>query len=85
MEILLTTREVCELLRISRVRLWYHVRAGNIPQPVRISPTAHPRWRKSDIMALIERDAKQKAPAAETGAAHGYVERFEEYSDAKLR
>lgn len=67
MEVLLTTREVCELLRISRTRVWYYVKRGFL-HPVRIAPNAHPRWRKSDIDALIAAASNKNASAADIHA-----------------
>jgi len=67
MEVLLTSREVCQLLRISRSRLWHYAKHGYL-QPVRVGPNSHPRWRKSDIDALIAAASNKNASAADIHA-----------------
>lgn len=45
---LLTLREVCSMLHVTRVSIWSWRRAGKFPNPVMLSPTC-PRWRQTDI------------------------------------
>ena len=65
---LLTTREVCRQLNISRATLDRHVRKGAIPAPVKIGRGPNPmlRWRASDVHAIIH-GANTAAP--DTAAA----------------
>ena len=45
---LLTVKEVCATLKLSRARVYAHVAAGRIPKPIHIAPRC-PRWR-SDVI-----------------------------------
>lgn len=47
---LLTAREAAAYRRQGLSTFWRDVRAGTVPQPVRITPKA-PRWRLSDLRA----------------------------------
>ena len=55
---LLTAREVCRLLRISRATLDRHVQRGSLPAPIRIGRgnSAMRRWRDADMQAFINGD-----------------------------
>ena len=52
---LLTSREVCRLLSVSRATLDRHVRKGALPAPIKIGRGPNPmlRWRASDVHAII--------------------------------
>ncbi len=54
---LLTTREVTELLSISRSTLYRGVKNGSYPRPVPMG-TRSIRWRSVDIQAVTERGIK---------------------------
>ena len=54
---LLTVKEVCALLKLSRARVYAHVAGGRIPKPIHIAPRC-PRWRRDVIERWIaEREA----------------------------
>ena len=57
---LLNVKETCKRLRVSRSTLYKRVRAGNIPAPVYVTPTA-PRWREDEIDAYIEKISESRA------------------------
>lgn len=48
---LLSPKEVCSALGISRSTLDRHVKAGSLPEPVRFGSTV--RWRHNDILQVI--------------------------------
>ena len=50
---LLTVREVCALLRISRTSLYDWLAAGRFPKPIHLQPNV-PRWREDDVRAWID-------------------------------
>lgn len=52
-EPLLTTREVVELTRLSRVTIHRKRRSGDFPQPLLVSSNRI-RWRASDIRGWID-------------------------------
>ena len=56
---LLTVKDVCKLLRLSRARVYAHVNAGRIPRPIHIAPRC-PRWRR----AALERWLAERERAA---------------------
>ena len=56
--ILLTVREVCELLRISRTSIHRMVKAGTFPPPVHVGRS--PRWRR-DVVEDWSRPAPKAA------------------------
>ena len=58
---LLTDRQVAEIMSCGRSTIWRWAAEGTIPQPLKIGGVS--RWRKSSIMALIE-----KAEAAAVAA-----------------
>ena len=45
---LLTVKEVCAALKLSRARVYAHVNAGRIPRPIYLAPRC-PRWRREAI------------------------------------
>ena len=55
---LLTSRDVCRLLSISRTTLDRHVRRGFLPRPIRIGrgKSAIRRWRAAEIHAFMNDD-----------------------------
>ena len=53
---LLTVRQVCELLSISRTTLYAGVRSGSIPKPIYVTPDA-PRWREDALRAWLDERA----------------------------
>ena len=56
---LLTVKDVCKLLRLSRTRLYAHIAAGRLPKPLYLAPRT-PRWRR----AAIERWLAERERAA---------------------
>ena len=50
---LLTWRQVCDELGIAKTTLYRRVKAGDIPEPVRLGPRTA-RWRADQIDAYIE-------------------------------
>ena len=50
---LLTVREVCALLQISRTSLYDWLAAGRFPKPIHLKQNV-PRWRESDVLAWLE-------------------------------
>ena len=59
-EEMLTTEEVCRLMKFSKITLWRHVRAGKFPQPVRAGRQIL-RWRESSIEAYLEAQGNMAA------------------------
>ena len=57
---LLNVREVCSRLGVCRSTLYKRIRAGKIPKPVHVTPTA-PRWREDELEAYIERLSESRA------------------------
>ena len=56
---LLTVKQLCGLLKLSRARVYAHVSSGRIPKPIHIAPRC-PRWRRDVIeewLAEREREA----------------------------
>ena len=49
---LLTVKDVCGILKLSRSRLYAHVESGRIPKPLYIAPKV-PRWRRDAIERWI--------------------------------
>ena len=58
---LLTVRDMCDLLRMSRVQLYRRINAGTIPPPMHLGPKT-PRWRRAAIEAWF--DAAEREAAA---------------------
>ena len=52
--VLLTDREVAELLRIGRSSVWRAVAEGSLPAPVQLSGVKGKRWRLREIRAYVE-------------------------------
>lgn len=52
MKDILTTKQLCELLGVSKTTLWRYVKKGKLPQPKKLSSHVH-LWQKSEICALI--------------------------------
>jgi excisionase family DNA binding protein len=67
---LLTVREVCQLLRISRGGLYGLVRQGIVPRPIKLGRVL--RWRTSDIEKALDALAAKQAP--HKGEANGSTE-----------
>ena len=60
---LLTIREVAQMFRVNVSTIYRLVREGEIPAPIRISPTST-RWRADEIKAwLDERPRSVDIPA----------------------
>jgi predicted DNA-binding transcriptional regulator AlpA len=54
---LMTTKEVAELLRVSRQTIWNWQKINpDFPKPIVLSGTS-PRWREADVLAFIEKQA----------------------------
>lgn len=62
---LLTTREVCEALKIHRTTLWNKVNAGTVPAPhYRLGPKS-PRWDGDELeRAMTETEASHATTAS---------------------
>ena len=45
---LLTVKDMCQLLRLSRARLYAHIAADRLPRPLYLAPRT-PRWRRAAI------------------------------------
>lgn len=52
MERLIKTKELCDVLAISRTTLWRWIRAGRIPQPKRIGASLY--WRHCIIQEFMQ-------------------------------
>lgn len=57
---LLSPKEVCEYLGISRRSLTRYVDTGNVPQPIRFNARML-RWRRKDLDATLERIHRKRA------------------------
>ena len=57
---LLTVKQVCERIGLSRTAVYEGVAAGRLPRPVYPTPRA-PRWRSDEIDAHIERLSEARA------------------------
>ena len=57
---LMTTKQVADLLSISRIHVWRKVAKGDLPAPIYPMPKS-PRWLRSEIEALIERATAERA------------------------
>jgi predicted DNA-binding transcriptional regulator AlpA len=60
----LRKEDVATLLQMSGRQVELLVKAGRLPQPIRIS--SHPRWRRSELIAFI--DSLSASDSAETVA-----------------
>lgn len=58
--LLLTAREVANLLRISLRTLWRLKSAGRLPEPVRLGAAL--RWRVTDLQAFLAAGCQVAAP-----------------------
>ncbi len=56
MEQMLTARDVCEVLRISRATLYRMLQRNEIPKPVTVSLRAK-RWKSSEIDKFMEENS----------------------------
>jgi prophage regulatory protein len=56
---LLSEKELCALIGVSRVTLWQWRRDGKFPQPVRVGPNTN-RWPEPVIAKFLE----QRTPKA---------------------
>jgi predicted DNA-binding transcriptional regulator AlpA len=52
MERLLSSRQVCEILSVSPVTLWRHVKKGLCPPPIKLAGN-HNRWPESTLMEYV--------------------------------
>lgn len=55
---LLTWRQACQLLGVSRPTLWRWQDAGVVPKPIQIGGV--PRFREAELRAVIERAAAER-------------------------
>jgi excisionase family DNA binding protein len=54
---LMTTREVAELLRVSRQTIWNWQKSNpEFPRPIVLAGTS-PRWREDEVIAFIKKQA----------------------------
>ena len=53
MDRFLSGKEVCDLLNISRVTRWRHVKDGVLPPPRVITPNGHGKWKESEIEEIL--------------------------------
>jgi predicted DNA-binding transcriptional regulator AlpA len=63
-EPLLTTTDVCALLRVSRQTLWKFRRVAGFPMAIVLNNsvgTGNPRWRRAEIEAFLESRRADKA------------------------
>ncbi len=51
--VLLTERQVCRLLGVSRVSLFKWRRRGVFPRPIRFGPGRMIRWRREDVATWL--------------------------------
>jgi|JI10StandDraft_1071094.scaffolds.fasta_scaffold77940_2 predicted DNA-binding transcriptional regulator AlpA len=63
-DVLMTKREIAEYLRLSVSRIGYYITNGILPKPSYLSPRT-PRWRKSEIDAMLDKLDAKNAPIAE--------------------
>ena len=59
---LIKASDVCRMLAISKSGLWQGINDGRFPPPLKFGPKIS-RWRRSDIIALVD-EAERKARAA---------------------
>jgi predicted DNA-binding transcriptional regulator AlpA len=59
---LLTTDEVADFLKISRVTLWRRVKDGTVPKPLKVGVFS--RWPRSDILSVIDAAKAARSAAA---------------------
>jgi len=60
-QLLLSDRDACALLSISRATFWRRVKDKTFPQPIRIAGIT--RWRRNDLLEAIDRAAEISAQA----------------------
>lgn len=53
--LLLSDRQACALLSMSRATFWRRVKDGTFPQPIRIAGIT--RWRRDELLKAIDRAA----------------------------
>lgn len=58
---MMTDVEVAEACRICRKQVWNMLRAGRLPEPVRLGGTRSVRWRAADIEAWIANGCRVEA------------------------
>lgn len=51
-KLLLTDKDVAELLGVSRVHVWDCSREGSLPKPYKLGTLT--RWKRQDIEALVD-------------------------------
>ena len=61
-QLLLSDRDACALLSISRATFWRRVKDNTFPQPIRIGGIT--RWRRSELLDAIDRAAGVSDTAA---------------------
>ena len=65
---LLTNREVCQRLTLSRTQLHFMCKRGEFPEPLRLGRAR--RWREADVdnwIAALGREDAAQAPPTESG------------------
>ncbi len=61
---MLTSADIMRMFKVARSTLWYWVRRGVLPQPIRFSPTCI-RWRRDEVEAALQKlQDKAKAPTS---------------------
>ena len=57
---LLTVKDLCDLLKLTRTRIYAHVATGRIPAPFHPTPRC-PRWRRDVIESWIAEREREAA------------------------
>lgn len=60
-QLLLSVKDACTFLSMSRATFWRRVHDGTFPQPIRIAGIT--RWRRDDLIKAIDRAAEMSAQA----------------------
>lgn len=57
---LVSIKEMCQLLGVSRTTLWAYEKSGKVPEPVRIGGRV--KWRRADIEEWIKGRCPESKP-----------------------
>jgi predicted DNA-binding transcriptional regulator AlpA len=75
---LISARQVCDRVGISRVTLWHLMNTENFPRPLRLapeSPKSRLRFRLEEIVTWVVRQQELSVEAAEAGAGSLHLSR----------